>query len=296
MASYHQLAERQHGVFSVAQSGLTRDQIAARVARGELERARVGVYRIGGSPPTWEQAVMAACLVGPPAWASHGTAARLWRLRHAPAEERLHVVTPADQRLRQPGVIAHRSTLLAPSDLTVHCGIPVLSVARTFAEIAGTLGCRRLGESVDDALRRRLLHLERLRACHARLAGPGRRRLRDLRRVLAQRLPGYDPGESDLEIRALRALVRGGLPVPSQQHRVLVRGRTYRLDLAYPEARVGIELLGWAYHGPRSAFDGDRARTTDLQADGWTILEFTSATTDEELLRVVRSILDLRAA
>ncbi len=67
-----------------------------------------------------------------------------------------------------------------------------------------------------------------------------------LHALLAERIPGYDPGDSDLETRVLRAIVAGGLPVPAQQHRVRTVGRALKIDLAYPAARLAIELDGWS--------------------------------------------------
>ena len=85
----------------------------------------------------------------------------------------------------------------------------------------------------------------------------------------------------------LRLLVAHGLPAPVQQHRVRLGGRTLRLDLAYPPARVAIELLGWEFHGSRSAFDGDRARANAVRLAGWTLLEFTSRTPDQAIVESV---------
>ena len=52
----------------------------------------------------------------------------------------------------------------------------------------------------------------------------------------------------------------------------------YHLDLAYPEHKVGIEMLGFGPHGNRRAFDRDPLRRNELQNDGWIVLEFTSRT------------------
>jgi hypothetical protein len=36
------------------------------------------------------------------------------------------------------------------------------------------------------------------------------------------------------------ALVLGGLPAPASQHEAVIEGRSYRLDLAYPSALLGV--------------------------------------------------------
>ncbi len=106
--------------------------------------------------------------------------------------------------------------------------------------------------------------------------------------LLAERAPGYDPGDSDLETRVLRALVNNGLPAPVQQYRIRASSRTVRLDLAYPELRLGIELDGWEFHRTRSAFDDDRARANLLVADGWSLVRFTSRSSDDDIVDCVR--------
>jgi len=76
------LASRQHGVFARSQAGsigFTRSAIDHRVRIGEWEVVDYGVYRAAGTPPSWRQRVLGACLSGP-AVASHRAAARLWRL------------------------------------------------------------------------------------------------------------------------------------------------------------------------------------------------------------------------
>ena len=62
-------------------------------------------------------------------------------------------------------------------------------------------------------------------------------------------------------------------------------------DLAYPDAKVAIELQGYRAHGSRRSFDADNKRFTDLAALGWIVFPFTSKTTEEELIDKLRSAL-----
>lgn len=110
--------------------------------------------------------------------------------------------------------------------------------------------------------------------------------------LLAERLPGYDPGDSDLETRVLCLLVSSGFPPPVQQHRLRLGGRTFKIDLAYPARRLAIELDGWEHHRTRTAFDDDRSRANLLVADGWSLVRFTSRSTDDEIVGCIRAALD----
>jgi len=105
--------------------------------------------------------------------------------------------------------------------------------------------------------------------------------------VLRRRLTGYEPGDSDLEVRFARAMVAGGLPEPVQQYRVNAGTRRCRIDLAYPELKLAIEIDGWEHHRTRSAFDDDRVRANDLVVAGWNVLRFTSTMTDAHAVEIV---------
>jgi hypothetical protein len=286
-------AARQHGLVTRGQAlaaGLTADQVDHRLASGRWVALRRGVYVVAGTPSTYEQQVLAACLaVGPPCVASHRTAGRLHGLQ-LPPPERIDLTVLGDRQTRRPGVRLHRSRHLPRADLAVRAHVPVTSVARTLVDVGGD----GLGPVVDDVLRRGLTTLAELRRCLDRL-GRGGRRTAALARVLAERGPGHDPGGSDREAQVARALVAAGLPAPVQQHMVVVAGRTFHLDVAYPEARVAVEFDGWDAHRGFEAFHGDRERARLLVAAGWRLLHVTARTTPADLVRDVRALLLRRA-
>lgn len=82
--------------------------------------------------------------------------------------------------------------------------------------------------------------------------------------------------ESPMETRLRLVLIRAGLPRPIAQYVVVVDGRTIaRLDLAYPEWKIGVEYDG-DHHRDRPVFAADLRRQNKLVAAGWTILRFTA--------------------
>lgn len=255
---------------------------------------RRGVFVIHGSPPTREQAVRAACLTAEGAFASHLTAGWLWGLE-LPDPIEIHLTTAAGPRIRREGIVHHRRSPLPMADLSRCRGIPVTSAARTLVDTSGLVRTSRLGRVVDDALRRKLVALDDLRACHDRIdTGPGRRSTVALRTVLAEREHGHDPGDSDRELWVRDVLVAAGLPAPVQQHRVWVSAtRLFDLDLAYPTDLVDLEFDGWDTHRTFTAFHRDRERARLLIALGWTVLPVTAKTPAADLVRSVRSALAL---
>ena len=88
MERVHTLMRRQHGLITRSQAlecGLTaRADRVAPLERPVAARSSPNVYALAGTPPTWEQAVLAAVLRRrrPMSLASHGTAGRLRRLKH----------------------------------------------------------------------------------------------------------------------------------------------------------------------------------------------------------------------
>lgn len=290
-------AAKQHGLVTLGQAraaGVSDDQIHRRVRSGRWAVQRRGVYRVTGAPATEDQVVLAACLAaGPAAVASHLTAARLWRLR-LPEPEHIELTTPPGRRVRAEGVRQHRFGQLAADEVHRLRGIPVTTPARTLVDCSNRVGVGELGRVVDDALRRRLVRLPDLARCHARVPG-GRRPTAAMARVLAERAGGHEPGGSDRELQVARTLVAAGLRPPVPQHRVVVARRTFFLDLAYPDARVGIEFDGWDAHGTFEAFHGDRERARLLVAAGWRLVHVTARTAPADLVRDVRSVLLRRA-
>jgi very-short-patch-repair endonuclease len=197
---------------------------------------------------------------------------------------------------RLEGVRAHRTRTLAPSDATVLGATPILSPARTIVACSGTVPPWRLGEIVDDALRRGLVRLSALRECHGRVAtGPGRRHTVALREVLAERDAGYEAGDSQPEIDLVRTLAQAGLPAPVLGHGVRIGRWRYRLDVAWPEVMLALEHDGWDTHRTFSAFHRDRQRLRRLTAAGWTIVPVTARTDRVELVHDLSALLSARS-
>jgi hypothetical protein len=285
------IAARQHALVTLAQaldSGFTRGTVDRRLSSNRWRRAGRSVFVVNGAPATWEQAALAAVLgSGPDAVASHSTAGVLWGLPNVFHEATFEASTPRPRRVRQPGVRVHRTVQFLEMEHTTHKGIPVTSLARTLVDLSGSMSIEQLGIATDFARRERHLTLPQLQRCVAGLApAPGRRPTR-IHAVLRARLEYHDETESGLEMRVLRAIVAAGLPEPVQQHWVDVGGRWRRIDLAYPELKLAIEVDGFGPHGSRSDFDADRVRENELELIDWGRLHFTSSFTDKRIAETV---------
>jgi very-short-patch-repair endonuclease len=83
--------------------------------------------------------------------------------------------------------------------------------------------------------------------------------------------------DSQLEDRFLRIIQRSDLPRPIAQFVVEDEAGAFvgRVDFAYPNAALLIELDGAAFHSDRQRFQRDRTRQNRLVALGYTVLRFT---------------------
>ena len=77
-------------------------------------------------------------------------------------------------------------------------------------------------------------------------------------------------------------------------HRVVVAGAEYRLDVAVAEHRLAIEADGWAWQSAVERFARDRRRQNALILAGWTVLRFTwhdPTSRPEEVIAQIRAAL-----
>jgi hypothetical protein len=249
--------------------------IRTRVQTSEWRRVKAGVFRVTAAPATWHQSVMTACLVGgPSAFASHTTAATLWGLEgFRPGE--IHISTAARPRALE-RVSFHQVVCPPPGDVQEIGPIAVSSPTRTLLELSARCPAELLEIALDDALRRRLTSIARIRWRLDKVGAKGRPGVRRLRQLATARHRTPLP-ESALERRFLRMLSTKKLPPPALQYVVKDEdGFVARLDFAYPDLKVAIEVDGYRHHSGRLRWERDRARSNRLEAAGWRVIRATS--------------------
>lgn len=215
-------------------------------------------------------AVLTSC---PTAVASHRAAARLWALDGV-EEDLVETTVPEG---RQPAALGvhHRSTDLERFEVRVVDGLRCTDPTRTLCDLGAVVDEPVVEEALEAALRARLTSMPRLRWRAGQLSRRGRRGPCVLRRLLDARPDAAPPTDSDLETRFVQCLRAARLPLPMRQHPVrLPAGRTARLDFAWPERRLFVEVDGARFHGEQRRRD-DLRRQTDLVLLGWTPLRFT---------------------
>jgi Transcriptional regulator, AbiEi antitoxin len=293
-AALSQLAARQQGLFSVTQAkqiGVSNAQLLRAEAAGQLRRARRGVYATAGVPATRSEHIIGAALaVGPDAVVSHSSAAAMHRFEFGGQEvgDGVELTVQRGSGVRLPGVVVHRAVDLKPQDVVRERGVLVTSTCRTLVDISGRLGPLLAERLLDEGLIARRWTVPQLQEClyRARQNVPGREFLERLLQVR-----GSDKSaDSVLEAKAFRALA----PLrPFEVHFTLVFGASvYVLDAAWPECKVGVEIIGRAHRlASLSAFDRERRKLNALGVAGWKICHLTAAMSPQDMAVAARAML-----
>lgn len=253
-------------------AGLSDRMIDGRIKRGILIPIHPGVFLLASVPLSWEGRLVAAQMwLGEHAVVSHRSAAHLWNLDGFD-DHYIELTLTSGTRASDRGVIIHRSTQLPKSDVRTRNSLPVTTPERTLVDLAGVVSEGRLDEALDSALFKGLTTFARV-VRRADDLPRGTRGLRTIKRVLAERDPNHAPRESIFETRFYRVLCRSRLPDPVPQYRVYDAGGLIgRIDLAYPQRKVGVEAYSLRWHGPRLRAKRDWARHNRLSVLGWRML------------------------
>lgn len=278
------------GVVTAAQAlgcGLSRTQIRGRVVRGEWIRVVPGVFRSASHEFT--EAAMVRVVVLAHNGVAAGTTAAWWlgMLDRLPAPLSVSCAArPAPVDLPVQVRVSRRN--LRPEWLT-----EVRGLALTTAPLAALIAATELPEGgvfLDRLLqtgRVRLAELERTAGEAAGMHG-----IVAARRLLAV---ASSDSESEAERLFVRLLRRRGVSGWVQQ---LPCGR-WRLDFAWPEYRVAVEISGWSFHRDPRRHGNDLAKANHLEQLQWRELQFDwhmLVRSGEDCVQQVIDLLNARGA
>jgi predicted transcriptional regulator of viral defense system len=277
-AAIAELAGAQHAVFSLDQLvafGLARSSVRSRAAGSRLHRIHHTVYSlVPRSLLTREGHWLAAVLAcGEGAVLSHRTAAALHGLRPT-QRAKIDVTVPRRSARRHKGVDLHRSTTLAPEDVTIVDGIPCTTVARALLDLAEVVDPRALERAFDQAEAQEVLDLNLILDQLER--NRSRRGARRVKRVLETCYIGSAPTESELEEAFFAICRRIKAPLPEVQKWIDLGdgGSMIRADFLWRQQRVIVETDG-GFHGTRQARERDPRRDQRALVAGWTPMRTT---------------------
>jgi very-short-patch-repair endonuclease len=244
------------------------EALAAGVTDLELSGARYqqvlrGVHVLATVEPTLVLRSLAALTIAPKgAVVTHHTAARLWG-GIPPDSSDIHLTIP---HLNRPKIDALRPHRVKAMPGTVpRRGLPVTSPERTFLDMGRWSDLVDLVVLGDSFVRAGVTTPERLRTAARDWTGT--------HRALVIRAASFvrDNVDSPMESRLRMLIVLAGLPEPVVNFQVLtVDGRVqYRIDLSFPDQRLGIEFDGRHHIEREGQWEGDLLRREDLEAQDW---------------------------
>jgi very-short-patch-repair endonuclease len=213
---------------------------------------------------------MAACLATGGV-ASHRCAARLFGLRGFDRCQVVEVAVDGRRAPRLPGVVGHRIKGLEHTRIGV---IPVAMPAEVLLGLAAVAPTLAEG-ALNDALVKRLASLPALVRFLNRRAARGRDGIQLLRQLVEEQIRAGGPTESWLEDRVVEFLRRRQVGEPYRGWWVNLPGGRVRLDLAWPDLKVNVEVDSRLWHTSPSDRRRDAARDARLAAAGWIIVRVT---------------------
>jgi very-short-patch-repair endonuclease len=279
--SLDHLLRRQGGVVALHQAvalGMSTQTVQRKAREGSWERLHPAVYLVGGHRFTDEVRVRAAWLWAGEGATVSGAAAAYWHGLLDRAPEEVEVTVPRRHKPRRRSGVVVRRRDLAAVDRVGTRDIWVTDVALTVLETATTQPEGSV--FLDRALQRRVRFPTVYRAFCRNM---GRRGSSEAGRLLVAAADRADSAAERLLVRLLRDAGITGW----------VLGHPFgpwRIDLAFPQQKVAVEVDGWAWHVDAERFRNDRRKQNALVRDHWDPLRFTWHDLDGRPTEVVEEI------
>ncbi|WP_018603846.1 type IV toxin-antitoxin system AbiEi family antitoxin domain-containing protein [Mycobacterium sp. 155] len=276
------------GVASTAQlrSVMSRKTLAALVRSGQILRVCRGVYS-DHVPGTFDRLAALDILTSMPIVACMNTAAELYGF-DTEHDDRVHILDPGLRIRPDDGLMVHQRV---GAPLKRVSGRLATTPAWTAVELARTLRRPRALAILDAALH--------VGACGTAELDSAVREQKGRRGIVAVRdlLAHADArAESPMESEMRLVFIDWCVPRPELQYEIIDRhGDRWRVDFAWPDAKVAAEYDSVEWHATPEGFKHDRLKTARLRECGWSTV---SAVTDdirrrpEELVRRVLWHLD----
>lgn len=265
------------------------------IAGGTLQRIRRGAYIYNHNADQLNPddrlrvRCIAADLVGFQGVFSHESAAALWGLdlltvpQMIDAYSRSHCATDRER-------IHRHKTAITPDEFTRLPGtsIMVTTVSRTLQDCARSMPFREAVVLADSIMRRGLMEHHEVIETLLNLTGYGS----SAGPLLAQAVDASSESAGESLTRCL--LMEHMLPLLVTQYPISCEGRNYRVDFAWPEARLILEFDGEQKYVDHPGRDrSEAARDRALTRTGWTVVHITWADIFNKELEVVTHLRNL---
>jgi very-short-patch-repair endonuclease len=244
---------------------------------GRIHLVHDNVYRLNGSPVTFEQKCLAATLAAAPTcFVDARGATQLWGFCEFD-EGFVDVIVPRCRNPRLDGVRVYRSDDLAKFKMTRRLGIPIVPPTLALLDLGVVCDEDTVKEAMEQAFVTRRTSPAELRAALELVRRPGRAGVGVIRKLLDARALGDDIPDAKSEVTFAELCRRFGLPLPMFHFNVFDANGVFLAepDFAYPERRIAIEVDSVSIHGTAQALQRDFERQNKLINAGWIVLRFS---------------------
>lgn len=168
--------------------------------------------------------------------------------------------------------------------------IATTPIDRTIVDSAELFRPHQLKKVLNEAVVGGLTSYAAVSSCVLNLSTTGKKGRQILRRELDVHLE-LATARSHLVLRFLDIVRQSGFTQPELEYSVFELSTFW--TRRGPQLKISVELDHFGSHGKsRKRFDYDRRRNNALTMEGWTVLHITSAMTDAEILRLLRSVFE----
>ena len=291
------LLGRQRGVASDASllEHLSARQLKRAVFQGLLVPEVPGVKRLAGTVADLPSRVMTLSVyAGDLGFVSGMAAARQLGVECVPREYlELMIHEKRAPELPSWAKVTRSSWRIDEDRLELADGRVVSSPLRTLFRCAATGPDVRFEKIADQLWNKRLITPKEAAAYLEEVRRSGRSGVQRFETWLEKAIDRQRPSQSGLEVELAVAVVKAGLPEPLRQHPlILLNGELIHVDVAWEQARLGLEPGHTFWHSGDEKQRSDHSRDRACDEIGWRILRFDEVEL-RDMRRCVRQVVNI---
>lgn len=282
------ISQSQHGIITIqnlANTNAGKQKIIRLLNNGNFQKIYPGVYHCKLFDFTPKSEIAAALFTKRNALVSHESALFLHGLEKITDTKNIELIGKSKSENRISNITLHTTRFYKSIRPQIIKNIKCVNIEHAILTCAPRFTREQTHEQITDALIKKATNIRKLKSELNFLKQIPMRKF--LAKLLDKIELEYSGIESHLEKRLIRVCKDYSLPIPVRQYQVTYSGITIRMDFAYPELKIFIEVDGRAFHSEFDAFHHDRFRETILRDNGWDGRRITSQTPDEEIARIL---------
>jgi hypothetical protein len=279
-------------IADAAAIGVGERALLRRHAAGLLVREHAGVSRDAAVPRTASTRLQAALSALPAAYVSGHSLMRLHDLRGEWSERPELTIVGGDEHIELEGVRIHRIDRIEPRDRQRRGGLPILSPPLGLLTLGASAAPWKVKTAVHDMVFQGYTALALLLQALKEYATSGRNGVTSFRRGVLSLDKGGRATQTNLELTVLEPIhAAPGIPEPHVQFPVVDGdGRKRKLDVAWPDAGLDLEVDGDRWHLSAKDRAAMKVRDRALREVGYETWRVDSDQVAHDLPTIIRRL------